>query len=165
MKKFPLLPLAVLLLGCAAAAIADDPPKKPPQPKRMLSLDAPKGWITDFKAAEMQAQQTGMPLLILFTCSDGDPVCIKLRDTVIDRGLFQNLIGPRAAKLYVDFPKKRKLLPQDIKANNQLKAKYKVEKFPVTIVIGNKGKTKGKEVLRIVGCPGDYVRRLQRVIR
>lgn len=164
MKEIRLLPIVVLLF-CGFAAPADNPPKQTPVPRRVLAVDTPNTWMTDFNAAEMQAQQTGMPLLILFTCSDGDPVCIKLRDTIIDRGLFKNLIAPRAAKLYVDFPKKRKLLPQDLKTNNQLKAKYKITKLPTTIVIGVGGNSNGKEVMRIVGCPPDYVRRLQRVIR
>ena len=165
MKKLLLLPLAALLLGGVFALRADEPPKKPQPPKRFLTVDTPNGWVADFKAAEIQTQETGLPLLILFTDS-ADPVCIKLRDTMIDRGLFQNLISPRAAKLYVDLNlKNRKLMPQDRKANKELKAKYKVEKLPTTIVIGGKGKKQGKEIMRIVGCPGNYVRKLQQVIR
>ena len=165
MKAPLLLPLAALLLGGVFAANADEPPKKPQPPKRVLTVDTPNGWLDDAKAADTQTQQTGMPLLILFTDS-ADPVCIKLRETMIDRGLFQNLIAPRSAKLYVDLnPKNRKLMPQDRKANKELKAKYKVEKLPTTVVIGGKGKKQGQEVMRIVGCPANYVRKLQQVIR
>lgn len=166
MKRSVLFPLLVLM-GCVAVlpTAAEEPPKKPPVPKRVLSPDAPNGWLTDLKAAEeMQMRSGEQPLVILFTCSDSDPLCIKLRDTMIDRGLFKNLIAPNSVKLYVDFPKKRKLLPQEQKANNQLKAKYKIAKFPTTVVISGKGKKKGKEVMRIVGCPADYVRRLQKVV-
>lgn len=155
----------IALLFCSLAMFAAPPKKKPEPPKHILAVDTPNDWLTDLAAAEAQAKSTGMPMLILFTCSDADPASIKLRTTVIDKGMFKKLIAPRAAKLYVDFPRKRKLQPQELKANNQLKAKYKVTQFPTTVVLGGKGKKEGQEIMRIVGVPGDFVRRLQRVIR
>ena len=61
-----------------------------------------------------------------------------------------------------DFPRKKALPAKQEKANNALKAKYKVDGFPTLIILNGDGKKLGEEVGYGGGGPKSVIAKLEK---
>ena len=120
----------------------------------------PNGWYDDFAAAQKASQETGRPILALFTGSDWCPYCVKLKKNVLDTTEFKKFAQSDVILFFADFPDEAKL-PDGLRIQNEkLAKKYGIRGFPTTVVIS----PKGKEMGRIVGCPEYYLRGVETIV-
>lgn len=109
-----------------------------------LTLRAESGqWLTDFSVAKKKAQNENKPVVMLFTGSDWCPWCIKWEKEVFSTPEFQNYAKTNLVLLLVDFPNKKPLHKAQVKANEVLQDRYKVEEYPTIVVLDSKAKKLG----------------------
>jgi thioredoxin-related protein len=97
-------------------------------------------WLTDYGVAKKKAKQENKPILALFTGSDWCPICQKWEKEVFSTAQFQEYAKENLVLLLVDFPDKKPLPKAQERANDTLKYKYKVDEFPMAVLINSKGK-------------------------
>lgn len=119
-------------------------------------------WLTDFPAAQAQAQASNKLILMDFTGSDWCPWCIKFRHDVLDTPAFQAYADKNVVLLEVDFPDK-KSQSSDLKhANAVLKDRYHIEGFPTLIILDSSGKEVGRQVGYSGGGPTAFIATLDK---
>ena len=104
-------------------------------------LTAPQ-WLTDFSAAQSEAQHQHKFILINFSGSDWCAPCIKMKKEVFETASFDSLATEKLILVRADFPRSSKnQLPKDqIKRNELLAEKYNPNgKFPYTVLTDAEG--------------------------
>ena len=91
-------------------------------------------WLTDLPKAQAQAKTEKKLVMLDFTGSDWCGWCIKLNNEVFSQPEFVEYAKKNVVCVEVDFPNKKKLSPEQKKANDALAAKYKIEGYPTIIV-------------------------------
>ncbi len=100
-------------------------------------------WLTDFQAAQQQAQREHKQILISFSGSDWCGPCIKMKQEVYGSAAFDSLAQKKLVLVRADFPraKKNQLPEQQVKLNEALAEKYNPQgKFPFTVLTDENGK-------------------------
>ncbi len=100
-------------------------------------------WLTDLPKAQAKAKQTKKLVIMDFTGSDWCPWCIKLHDEVFETPEFKTYAKKNLVPVIVDFPRRKKLPDAQVKANDALQEKYKIEGYPTVIVLDSAGKKIG----------------------
>lgn len=101
-------------------------------------------WQTDLPKAQTQAGKEKKMVLLDFTGSDWCGWCIKLHKEVFSQPAFLDYAKANLVLVEVDFPQKKKLEPEQKKANDALAKKYKIEGYPTIIVLDGQGKKLGE---------------------
>lgn len=97
-------------------------------------------WLTNLEEAEQLAAEKDVPVFIHFTGSDWCGWCIKLKDEVYSKQIFQDYAADNLIMVKIDFPKYT-TLPEDTKNyNNALAQKYGVKGFPTVVITDVEGK-------------------------
>jgi protein disulfide-isomerase len=96
-------------------------------------------WTTDLPKAQAKAKAEKKMVFLNFTGSDWCGWCIKLEKDVFSKPDFIKFAEKNLVMVTVDFPNKKKLAPDQKKANDALKAKYNVRGFPTLIVLNGAG--------------------------
>lgn len=87
-------------------------------------------WYTDLKDAHKLSDESGKPIFGFFTGSDWCGWCMRLQREVFAKDAFVEWANDNVILLELDFPK-RKVLPDEIKAQNQnLQRAFKVTGYP-----------------------------------
>lgn len=123
----------------------------------------PGSWITDYPLALSYAEKLDRPVLINFTGSDWCPWCFRLRDEVFVQPEFADYAKDNLILLTIDFPSKKKLPAEEIKANQALAEKYDIEGYPTILLLD----AHEMEIARTGYQPGgaqSYVKHLQDLI-
>ena len=94
-----------------------------------------KGWLTSVPEAEAQAQKENKFVLLDFTGSDWCSWCQKLDAEVFAKDEFSAYASSNLVMVELDFPAKKKLPDDLVKANDALKDKYKVSGFPTLVLL------------------------------
>ena len=127
MKKF--------LIACAAVCCA----------ALVAAPAAPKGWVTDYDAALVQAAKEKKSVLVLFTGSDWCGWCKKLHKDTLDQAAFKKFADKKLILVYMDMP--RSQAPADRAKVQELSRKLQAGGgVPCTVIIGADGTVKGKIV-------------------
>lgn len=106
---------------------------------------APHGWLTDFEKAKQEARKTGRQILVLFTGSDWCGWCMKLRNEVLETAEFRDSAKKTLVLVYIDFPRKNPLPPQQQAANQELRRQLKYYGgYPGTVVLDKNGQPLGQ---------------------
>ena len=105
---------------------------------------ADANWQTDLPKAQAQAGKEKKMVLLDFTGSDWCGWCIKLNKEVFSQQAFLDYAKDNLVLVEVDFPQKKKLSPEQTKANDALAKKYKIEGYPTIIVLDGQGKKLGE---------------------
>ena len=87
-------------------------------------------WLDDVDEAIKVSQETKKPILANFTGSDWCGWCIRLDREVFSKKEFSTWANENVVLLTVDFPKHKKLSPEQKVNNNQLKNAFQVRGFP-----------------------------------
>lgn len=120
-------------------------------------------WGTDFEAAKALARAENKPILVDFTGSDWCIWCIKLRNEVFSKPVFQEYALNSLILLKVDFPRKTEQSPE-LKAHNQaLAEKYGIRGFPTILILDGDGQVIERTGYRKGGVD-KYVEHLQEII-
>lgn len=94
-------------------------------------------WLEKLKAAEMDAQETGLPILLLFTGSKWCGYCIKLEENILSKKEFKEFANQHLVLLKYDFEGPSD--PPSRDASEQAK-KFNVSGFPSYFLITADGK-------------------------
>jgi protein disulfide-isomerase len=109
-----------------------------------LGLRAETGeWLTDFSAAKKKAKAENKPLLLLFTGSDWCPYCIQWEKEAFSKPEFQEYAKKNLVLVLVDFPEKKKLPKSQLRANEALQEKFKIEEYPTVVMLDSNAKKLG----------------------
>ena len=120
-------------------------------------------WETDFPTAEKMSQQTGKPILILFSGSDWCKPCIKLKHYILETPVFEEY-SQRFILYNADFPYKTKQQDALVKQNEQLAEQYNPEgKFPKVVYLSADHKVLGST--GFIDCsPNEYIKKIEEII-
>lgn len=115
---------AVALVACALlaapAAIASD------------------RWLTSYEEALAKAQETGRPVLTIFTGSDWCPHCKTLEQNVLETPTFLSWAEENVVLLMIDLPQNG--ISQSVRSErSQVCIKYGVRTFPSALLVGPEG--------------------------
>ena len=95
-------------------------------------------WLTSYEAALETAQNTGRPVLTIFTGSDWCPHCRTLEDNVLATETFLDWAEDRVVLLMIDLPKQG--ISQAVRSErSQVCIKYGVRTFPSALLIDSEG--------------------------
>jgi len=117
-------------------------------------------WQTDAAKAQEQAKKEGKLVLLDFTGSDWCGWCIKFKKEVLDTKEFTEYADKNLVLVEIDFPRKKEQSDELKKANQALKAKYKVSGFPTYVVLDGDGKEVGRQVGYAKGGPTAFIEKL-----
>jgi len=103
-----------------------------------LPGDASDRWIRNYDEAMASAEQTGRPVLTIFTGSDWCPHCVTLEKKVLDSEQFLAWAEDRVVLLMIDLPQQG--ISQDERnIRSRVCIKYGVRTFPNTVLIAPDG--------------------------
>ncbi len=92
-------------------------------------------WITDYKKALEIAKRDNKVVLINFTGSDWCGWCKRLDREVFSKDTFGDFATEKLVLLKVDFPKYSETPAEQMKANEALAKRYRVQGFPTILMI------------------------------
>jgi thiol-disulfide isomerase/thioredoxin len=101
-------------------------------------LAASEGWLTDYEEALAAAEQTGRPVLTIFTGSDWCPHCRTLENNVLHTDTFKEWASDRLVLLMIDLPQ-HGISAEERKARSRVCVKYGVRIFPSALLIAPDG--------------------------
>lgn len=90
-------------------------------------------WHMTLKSATKEAEETGKPIMMLFTGSDWCPGCINMRRNVFTQPAFRDWAEEKVVLLEVDFPRNKRQSAAVKSQNEELKAKYKPPHVPFVV--------------------------------
>ncbi|HUO07714.1 MAG TPA: thioredoxin family protein [Phycisphaerae bacterium] len=115
-------------------------------------------WTEEYAAAVKEAQKDHKMLLLDFTGSDWCPACIELAKQVFRSTQFAKWAGKTFVLVEVDFPNQKPQTAAVRKQNKALAAKFKVDAFPMIVILDSHE----KELIRSVGyngsTPDDWIK-------
>lgn len=118
-------------------------------------------WVTDLPKAQEQAKKEGKMVFMNFTGSDWCGWCIKLKREVFDTKEFAQYAAKNLVLVEVDFPRQKKLSPEQKKANDALQEKYRAEGFPTIVVLNKNNKEVWKQVGFMEGGAKAWIAKLE----
>lgn len=95
-------------------------------------------WLRDYDDAMRAAEQTGRPVLTIFTGSDWCPHCVTLEKKVLDSQQFLAWAENRVVLLMIDLPQQG-ISQEERHARSRVCIKYGVRTFPNTVLIAPDG--------------------------
>jgi len=151
------------------AAQAREQKAAPPKVAEASAAEEPMAegtlnWLTDLPQAQAQANLERKLVLLDFTGSDWCGWCIKLNKEVFSRSEFAEYAKNNLVCVEVDFPRRKKLNPEQKRANDALAAKYNISGYPTIIVLNSDGKKVG-ELGYMEGGPKTFMAQLDRLKR
>jgi len=107
------------------------------------------------------ADSSSKPVLLVFSGSDWCAPCIRFEREVLMDSAFIGYAHDHVVILKADFPQRKKIDPELVKAYEGLADRYNQEgAFPKVILLGNQGK--GEKVLKTIAqTPKAFIRQLQ----
>jgi thioredoxin-related protein len=119
-------------------------------------------WLTDFKAAQAEANTSHKNILMDFTGSDWCPVCIQMTKTVLDTKEFEKYADENLVLMKVDFPAKAQLPQKEQDQNSDLQKKYASEGFlPTYVLVDKDGNVLGRQIGLVEGGPSAFITKLE----
>ena len=101
-------------------------------------------WQTDFAAAAKAAKETKKPVVMLFTGSDWCPPCMRMAKETWQNAAVIDYVNKNCIPLLVDLPRRKQLPPEQVRKNQQLAEKYKLQFRPTIVVTDADGKELGR---------------------
>ena len=99
---------------------------------------AHQAWHTSYASAIAQAEQTGRPVLTVFTGSDWCPHCKTLEKNVLDSGAFRAWAQQNVVLLMIDLPEHG--ITETVRVErSKVCIKYGVRNFPAVLLLGPDG--------------------------
>jgi thiol-disulfide isomerase/thioredoxin len=100
---------------------------------------AAEGWLTDYEQALAAAEQSGRPVLTIFTGSDWCPHCRTLEHNVLHTDTFREWASDRLVLLMIDLPQ-HGISAEERKARSRVCVKYGVRIFPSALLLAPDGR-------------------------
>lgn len=112
-----------------------------PEEPKAAGVDAKRKarWVAKMDKAKKEAEETGLPILLLFTGTDWCPYCVKLEDAVFAKKDFKEFADKNLVLLKLDFPGGG----GGSKEDKALAKEYGVTGYPKYFLIDAAGKQMG----------------------
>lgn len=121
-------------------------------------------WVTDYAKAVKDAKKSKKTLLLNFTGSDWCGWCVRLDKEVFNKAAFVEYAKKNLICVKLDFPRKKKVTPEEKIQNEKLMKKHNVEGFPTILLLDAKEKlllTTGYQA----GGEDSYIKHLKSAIK
>lgn len=96
-------------------------------------------WLTSYEGALAAAEETGRPILTIFTGSDWCQHCLTLEKNVLHTETFREWARERVVLLMIDLPKQG-ISQEERHARSRVCIKYGVRSFPSTLLVAPDGR-------------------------
>jgi thioredoxin-related protein len=107
-------------------------------------------WLDDLEIAAQRARVMDRPLLINFTGSDWCSWCMRLDQEVFSSPEFTRFAEEHLVCVRLDYPRRRTLTARVAEQNTRAAQRYRVDRFPTIILVGQAG----QEIARTGYRPG-----------
>lgn len=149
---------AMLAAGCCLAQETVPAAKLMPAPAAKAAAEAPaekaaiatKGavlgqWTMDAEAALALAKKEGKPVFLNFTGSDWCGWCKLMENKVFSKPTWQAYTKENLVLVWVDFPRNKQLVPEEIvPKNKELAKQYGIQGYPTYVLLSPEGKEIGR---------------------
>ena len=115
-------------------------------------------WKTNFAEASAEASQQNKQILLNFTGSDWCPWCVKMDDEVLNKKQFSDFASKNLVLVKLDFPRGKKLSPEEKAQNEQLAKKYAIQGFPTFVLVDASGKEVRRQEGYLEGGPAQFLK-------
>lgn len=106
-----------------------------------IDTDRKAKWLSKMGAAKKEAEETGLPVLVLFTGTDWCPYCVKLENEVFSKKEFKEFANKKLVLLKFDFEPGGK---GENRESSALAKEFGVSGFPTYFLVDAKGAKLGK---------------------
>lgn len=96
------------------------------------------GWLENYDEALAAAEQSGRPILVIFTGSDWCPHCRTLEHNVLQTETFRGWAADRLVLLMIDLPQEG-ISAEERRARSRVCVKYGVRIFPSALLLAPDG--------------------------
>ncbi len=120
-------------------------------------------WLTNFEKAQKIAQKENKPMLLLFTGSDWCPPCKAMHRDLFTNDEFIKL-SKKFVLVFVDFPKRKQLSPEQREHNYRLASKYHRGGVPTMVFLKPSGEIISKISGYLYGKPGRNIQAMKKVL-
>lgn len=96
------------------------------------------GWLTSYERALAAAEESGRPILTVFTGSDWCQHCLTLEKNVLHTDTFRDWARDRVVLLMIDLPKQG-ISQEERHVRSRVCIKYGVRSFPSTVLVAPDG--------------------------
>ena len=103
-----------------------------------------KNWSTDFKKATAEAKSKNLPLFLVFTRTDGNPLCLKFESKILGSSKVKAFTKNKFVFVYLDCPRKPDAANAATASNLLIAEQYKVKTCPTVIITDSNGQEVGK---------------------
>ena len=123
-------------------------------------------WTMDITAAKTLAKETGKPIFMNFTGSDWCGWCQMMDKKIFSKAEWQTYAAENLVLVWIDFPKKKELVPEAfIDRNRDLAKQYKVNGYPTYVLLAADGETVlGQLGAEPDGTPADFINSVKRTL-
>ena len=123
-------------------------------------------WTMDITAAKTLAKEKGKPIFMNFTGSDWCGWCQMMDKKIFSKAEWQTYAAENLVLVWIDFPKKKELVPEAFIDRNQALAKqYKVNGYPTYVLLAADGVTVlGQLGAKPDGTPADFINSVKRTL-
>lgn len=122
-------------------------------------------WTMDAAAAYDLAKEQGKPVFMNFTGSDWCGWCKLMDGKVFSTEAWQAYAKENLVLLWIDFPKDKTLVPEEIAPQNEaLSKQYGIQGFPTYVVLGPDGTELGRLGADRNATPEKFIESLNEVL-
>ena len=114
-------------------------------------------WLTNYQQALAQAAKEKKNVLIDFTGSDWCPPCIQMEKEVLSQSEFIAFAKNNLVLLKLDFPRRKKLSPEEKEQNHKLGQQFAIEGFPTYVLVDPTGKELKRQSGYLEGGPKKFI--------
>ena len=114
-------------------------------------------WLTNYQQALAQAAKEKKSVLIDFTGSDWCPPCIQMEKEVLSQSEFIAFAKNNLVLLKLDFPRRKKLSPEEKEQNHELGQQFPIEGFPTYVLVDPTGKELKRQSGYLEGGPKKFI--------
>ena len=114
-------------------------------------------WLTNYQQALAQAAKEKKRVLIDFTGSDWCPPCSQMEKEVLSQPEFIAFAKNNLVLLKLDFPRRKKLSPEEKEQNHKLGQQFAIEGFPTYVLVDPTGKELKRQSGYLEGGPKKFI--------
>ncbi|HEY3854571.1 MAG TPA: thioredoxin family protein [Verrucomicrobiae bacterium] len=119
-------------------------------------------WLTSLPDAQALAKKENKPVFVDFTGSDWCPGCIRMEKDVLSKPQFLDYAKTNLILVQLDYPLDKPQSPELRKTNEAIATNYKVEGFPVFMLLKPDGTVAWRQDGYLPGGPSAIIAALDK---
>jgi len=114
-------------------------------------------WLTNYQQALAQAAKENKSVLLDFTGSDWCPPCMQMEKEVLSQHEFIAFAKNKLVLVKLDFPRRKKLPPEEKEQNQKLGEQFAIQVFPTYVLVDPTGKELKRQIGYVEGGPKKFI--------